>query len=760
MCNFLPPSGVHDLQHENKNMKIRLFTDLKIDHLLPPQDDLNLNYTLERVDKSFVTDYFSTANGMAFDIETTGLHPEHSDQFDMEDEEDIFTSHSPINEGEEPDTITLIQCYNTKLGTLIFGPDKVLECIHLLHEYTPTLLLHHARFDLNWLMSLGFDITTCKFEDTYLLYKCTYNGTLPAKVNTSGYTNARLDTLLKIFLKLEMSKSERINFVGKKFHQLTPAMLHYAALDVQYLPALMEALLGANDLRPPTATTDGYDFEREVVKSLLTVTHNGMPVDKDKWVATLDMLEAKILTQHDELYAFLESTGFLRTPEYLDSLSRKDLRRWQKEGCPIYIPLNDNHLKGYMRRNNIRITSTSEPNKLTLDREEVKRYMTRVSPSDPHFPFLKLLREYKDTKSALEKSKKLVTFIKNGRVHPTFNTPLNTFRISAKDPNTQQITKSFDFRSCISVGEGRRLLTADYSAQEIAVFAFLANETSLLDNYMARADLHALNGQVLYHTKEPDGKEVVDKYSPLFPNTNTTYRDVAKIAVFKMNYGGTPMSFASDLNIELSESEHIFNTLLNKYPSQVQLILDNLRAAVQSQFCITLFSPLNMYYYDYVLRDFAQSMKSQYPRMRLQIDKKNLKITTLYHYKEQHKDYYDNANGEDKEAYFWTLKDKLRSLNKALGSFSRKVRNYPIQCMSAVITKKAVMLINEHIQQNNLDAKVVNVIHDEVVVECEESIAPQLALDVERLMEEASKMYMSDTYYCLVQVKEDSVWSK
>src|SRR3712207_5192580 len=59
------------------------------------------------------------------------------------------------------------------------------------------------------------------------------------------------------------------------------------------------------------------------------------------------------------------------------------------------------------------------------------------------------------------------------------------------------------------------------------------------------------------------------------------------------------------------------------------------------------------------------------------------------------------------------------------GAMRREAMNYPIQGCSADIAKLALVYIREELQ--GLDARLVNCIHDEFVVECARDAAPEVA---------------------------------
>ena len=84
---------------------------------------------------------------------------------------------------------------------------------------------------------------------------------------------------------------------------------------------------------------------------------------------------------------------------------------------------------------------------------------------------------------------------------------------------------------------------------------------------------------------------------------------------------------------------------------------------------------------------------------------------------------------------------ELNSSSAMLKRFGERVaRNMPIQGSAADIIKLAMVKVTERFKENNLDAKVILQVHDELIVEAEESIASKAAEILEYEMENAVKL--------------------
>ena len=87
----------------------------------------------------------------------------------------------------------------------------------------------------------------------------------------------------------------------------------------------------------------------------------------------------------------------------------------------------------------------------------------------------------------------------------------------------------------------------------------------------------------------------------------------------------------------------------------------------------------------------------------------------------------------------------------------RNGKNAPIQGTSADILKRALRLLNDGLR--NSSAKIVNIIHDEIVVEVDQTEAPEIAQKVERAMCMAGEEYLQ-TVPVKVESQIAGEWAK
>ncbi|MBT3270237.1 hypothetical protein HN371_24030 [Candidatus Poribacteria bacterium] len=96
---------------------------------------------------------------------------------------------------------------------------------------------------------------------------------------------------------------------------------------------------------------------------------------------------------------------------------------------------------------------------------------------------------------------------------------------------------------------------------------------------------------------------------------------------------------------------------------------------------------------------------------------------------------------------------------RARGSIERKGKNSPIQGTNADMIKLALFRLREELHARDVDAALVNTVHDEIVVECEESIALEVQELVEKVMRAAGEYYVKSVPVDVESAIADC-WSK
>jgi DNA polymerase I len=94
---------------------------------------------------------------------------------------------------------------------------------------------------------------------------------------------------------------------------------------------------------------------------------------------------------------------------------------------------------------------------------------------------------------------------------------------------------------------------------------------------------------------------------------------------------------------------------------------------------------------------------------------------------------------------------------KAASGAQRNGKNFPIQGTSADILKRALHLLHKEIHDTS--AKLVNIVHDEVILECNAEEAEKTADTLSKTMCAAGEEYVTKVPV-KVDVKISDEWSK
>lgn len=285
---------------------------------------------------------------------------------------------------------------------------------------------------------------------------------------------------------------------------------------------------------------------------------------------------------------------------------------------------------------------------------------------------------------------------KTGRIHSDFSQLYtDTGRYSSKDPNMQNIPAVEAYRSAFTgTTEDDRIIGQDYSGMELRILGDLSMEPSWLDCFARGGDLHSENGSILY------GKTIRQKgtLGPDDPGENTELRRPVKTLNFGVGYGMGPKKLAMATGMEYEKAKE----LIKSYWSN--------------------FTHVKKYFDTYVQECMdAKCARSPYDgRLRW-------------------------LEGFDYDSH----KDLARIRNMCM--------NFPMQSGNASITKRALVLIRQHLRDKK--AKIVCTVHDEILAECHKDIAEEVFDIVKTDMINAAQEYIKNVKVG-VEGKIATCWKK
>lgn len=548
-------------------------------------------------------------------------------------------------------------------------------------------VLQNASFDYKFFRM--YSIMLVNIWDTQLAEMVLTAGPDNNEVNLGFITNK--------YLNIELDKSVRNQFVGMKSKPFTYKQIIYGAKDVEYLLDIREKQLKEiekYDLEPCLR------LENKFVSVLADIEYNGFYLDKTMWskleITNKDNL-SKARKSLDDYILNNNITEFIDLQYNLFSEGFKCSINWDspKQVIPFLKHLGINTITRDKR---------TGKDKDTCEEKAIGKYKKK-------FPFLTLYFNYKAT--AKEVSTYGIDFLDHinkytGRVHSSFWQIVSTGRISSNHPNLQNIparedeTGSQPFRECFRGAGDNTLIVADYSQQEPRVTADVCKDPALVEFYLnGDGDTHSMVSSRLFSVIE--GKTVkITKGDPR--------RQIGKVLNLKLDYGGSAFTVKDDLKVTTEKEAQVFiDALEEAFPGKAEYFDRKLKETMKNGYIlIDSITKRKLFTKDF--DDFKILQK------RLDNSKKNPSL---------------------KSNFPWSDYFKLK------GKISRLSRNAPIQGTSGSMTKLAAIMLKKELQEKNLYKKVwiVNLVHDEIVIETSEKYIEVASKLLTKCMEDAGKVF-------------------
>lgn len=284
---------------------------------------------------------------------------------------------------------------------------------------------------------------------------------------------------------------------------------------------------------------------------------------------------------------------------------------------------------------------------------------------------------------------------KTNRLHTSYWQMVKTGR-SSSSPNLQNIPRGALHRRCFTNQYTDTILVVgDYNGQELRIVADKSCEKAMIDEFVNGGDVHALTASTLY------GRKIT--------KDNPKERYNGKVFNFATIYGASPKALSENLDIPLEEAKRLSKNYFKGY-KKIDLFLKGVRARALKHGVIDI-DPVTK-------RKHWHLYQKQYEELEYFIQKWK-------------------ANG-------WEIPPKINSWYwSAKGKIERDAGNYVIQGTAASMTKLALIYFFTWIKTSNLLDKVwlVNVIHDEIVVECKVDLAEEVRSNLKRCMESAGSRF-------------------
>lgn len=140
-----------------------------------------------------------------------------------------------------------------------------------------------------------------------------------------------------------------------------------------------------------------------------------------------------------------------------------------------------------------------------------------------------------------------------GRIHSSFQQIMATGRTSSSGPNMQNIDRGKDMREAFRADEGNVFVVADFSNQELALLADLAQEKKMLEAFLGGRDIHTETARLVFNNP------LLDKESE--------ERTRAKNINFTVSYGGGASTMAEKYGITVKTAKEFLKFYFDTFTS-------------------------------------------------------------------------------------------------------------------------------------------------------------------------------------------------
>ena len=263
-------------------------------------------------------------------------------------------------------------------------------------------------------------------------------------------------------------------------------------------------------------------------------------------------------------------------------------------------------------------------------------------------------------------------------------------------------------RAFFIAGQGRKFIDCDYNSLEPTCFSSVSGDENLRDIFRNGWDFYstiAIRTEKLNDRKDlyPNGVSPDKKADNYLKKLDTPRRNKAKAYSLGIPYGMQAFALAKTLNIKQKEADALVEGYLNGFP-QLREWMTNSRKQVQE--------------HGYI--------KNMVGRVR------HLPVAKLV-YERFGETLLDWKTKQELGRQFG--EDFIEGLYRDYKNARNNCLNFQLQSLASSVVNRAAMMINRRAKEMGIDAVVVAQIHDQLIINIEESRAKEFAPIVQYIME-------------------------
>lgn len=707
-------------------------------------------------------EFISSQELLGFDIETDGVNPRKNRVIGIGVSHMTHGFYLPIFE-YDIDTEGLIE---------LWPRSKVLEFLHALNG--KKLLAWNGAFEGSFCnYNLGWDFTSNFYSDQMLMLH-TINENLQnygLKENAEyEFGPMATEAQRQMFASIEANGGTEKEY----YKASTKSIGHYCVWDC----ALTYAFHHRDSTRLAKERLTKFFFEDEVMpfarKVLIPMINNGIPVDMPLLEKNLAEISADIERLESEIQSEIaplldDFTDWFLNKDYppqasgqfaqaaIQVLGAQNLPQTKSGSYSLAAKAIDNLpfgiLKSWLKGQSKLPASTvrkvqllmhgNKPMFNLLSKDHLKRLFfqklkeTPISTTDKGAPQV----DWRFLEKMAEKygwAKKLITYNslnklkgtyfervykeqEDGKFYPQYFMHRTTsgrqsgdFQqlprpVSAKDEPDELVRKYTNvIRALFIAAPNYKYLDADYNSLEVVVFADDAGDEALLDIIRNDKDFYS---EVAIGVNNLQDKYSSDKNASNFLKIHEPeLRQAAKAYALGIRYGEESFKLHHELKISQDEAEAIIQKYYAAYPKLKQK-MDYYKDMVRTK--------------GYVRSKAGRKRRSPKAIALHQKHGEEL-MDSLVMWKKYNKDVEKYADVKRER------KEMKAMLNNAL--------NFPIQSFAASIVSRAAIALADWLQANCPEARIIALVHDQIIVHCPDSKLDLVIPNMKRIMENTTQL--------------------
>ena len=354
----------------------------------------------------------------------------------------------------------------------------------------------------------------------------------------------------------------------------------------------------------------------------------------------------------------------------------------------------------------------------------------------------------------------------DGRLHCVFSQlEAETGRTSSSKPNAQNLPKDDEVRACFIASppsedepEGYSIVTVDMEGCELRIIAELANATSWITAFSKGQDVHSVSTEILYPDKWPSLREEGCTYYALNEQNepqrkkckckgHVELRNSTKATNFLLAYGGGPDALADAVGCTIDVAKELMQLHESRFPDIWSYLDKSGKQAQALREARDMFGRRRSFPEptEEMAKEWFESENEEKLRLDEQSQEANIFNFKRIQLREPTKEEVYKLTHRSIE---WKeIKYAMRALN---GSIGRRGKNHAVQGTNASIIKRAMSCGKDKEDKPYLwhtlpqyKAHIVNMVHDELVLECPKRFGQAVAELVSDAFARASAEVMS-----------------